>query len=377
MKDLLLAGIQPGCTQRTEITVKDVTFGGKEVVLIGGPCAVESYEQVKKAAQVVKRAGGKVLRGGIFKPRSSPYSFQGLGEEGLEYLVRAAKENDLLTVTEALDDESLELIKDKVDIIQIGARNMQNFQLLKRAGKLGNPIILKRGLAATIEEWLLAAEYILAEGNSQVILCERGIRTFETSTRNTLDLSAVGVVKALSHLPIIVDPSHAAGKRHLVPALAKAAIVAGADGLLVEMHPDPDNAQSDGAQSLTSEQFEELGRELREVTKISGRTFSLPGRLTNLQSMREKIDEIDQDIIEFLAERMKVVKQIADEKSLDKIRDVNREREVIQKLVSVAENLECPPELIREIYLRIFDYGVEFQFETKRMKEAKLSVGSY
>src|SRR5665648_113201 len=247
MKDLKLAGLK---TQRSTIEVNGVTIGGKEIILMGGPCAVESSSQMSQSAETVKRAGGKILRGGVFKPRTSPYSFQGLGQEGLSYLVQAAKEQDLLCVTEVIDTPSLDLVADKVDIIQIGARNMQNFELLKLFGKINKPIILKRGLSATIEEWLLAAEYILSAGNSQVILCERGIRTYETSTRNTLDLSAVGVVKELSHLPVIVDPSHAAGRRDLISSLSKAAIAAGADGLLIEMHPNPDVATSDGPQFL-------------------------------------------------------------------------------------------------------------------------------
>jgi len=249
MKDLRLAGLNTH-TGRSTIEVNGVTIGGKEIILMGGPCAVESSSQMSQSAETVKRAGGKILRGGVFKPRTSPYSFQGLGQEGLSYLVQAAKEQDLLCVTEVIDTPSLDLVADKVDIIQIGARNMQNFELLKLFGKINKPIILKRGLSATIEEWLLAAEYILSAGNSQVILCERGIRTYETSTRNTLDLSAVGVVKELSHLPVIVDPSHAAGRRDLISSLSKAAIAAGADGLLIEMHPNPDVATSDGPQFL-------------------------------------------------------------------------------------------------------------------------------
>lgn len=271
MKDLRLGRL---ITERSKIKVKGVTLGGKEIILMGGPCAVESSSQMRLSAETVKKAGGKILRGGVFKPRTSPYSFQGLGLEGLNYLVQAAQERDLLCVTEVIDAPSLELVVDKVDIIQIGARNMQNFELLKLVGKINKPVILKRGLSATIEEWLLAAEYILAAGNPQVILCERGIRTFEPSTRNTLDLSAVGVAKVLSHLPVIVDPSHAAGRRDLVAPLSKAAIAAGADGLLIEMHPNPVEAVSDGPQSLTPKQFGQLAGELEAVAQAVNRVFA-------------------------------------------------------------------------------------------------------
>jgi len=255
------------------IKIGDKTIGAKEIVLMAGPCAVESREQMRTAAQGVKEAGGMVLRGGIFKPRTSPYSFQGLGLEGLNYLTEAAAEYGLLTITEVMDEHSLEILADKVDIIQVGSRNMQNFHLLKLLGEIRKPVLLKRGLAATVEEWLAAAEYILAGGNSQVILCERGIRTFEPSTRNTLDLSAVSLVKLLSHLPVIVDPSHAAGRADLVPALAKAAIAVGADGLLIEVHPNPCEAQSDGFQSLTLEEFARLTQALRPVAESVGRSL--------------------------------------------------------------------------------------------------------
>jgi 3-deoxy-7-phosphoheptulonate synthase len=242
----------------TIISLKGIEIGSGRPVIIAGPCAVESREQFLIAACQVKKAGAHMLRGGAFKPRTSPYAFQGLEEEGLKILKAASLETGLPTVTEVIDEWSLETALKYVDILQIGARNMQNFQLLKKAGQTGTPVLLKRGMSATVEEWLMAAEYIMSEGNGNIILCERGIRTFETATRNTLDLSAVPLVKRLSHLPVIVDPSHATGDRSLVIPMALAAIAGGADGLIVEMHPDPAKALSDGPQSLDPHQFRQL-----------------------------------------------------------------------------------------------------------------------
>ncbi|MEA4900824.1 3-deoxy-7-phosphoheptulonate synthase [Desulfitobacterium sp.] len=316
--------------ERTKVQVKNTIFGGNEVILMGGPCAVESEAQMAEAAKGVKAAGGQVLRGGVFKPRTSPYSFQGLGEEGLDYLVKAAAEYDLLTITEVVDKTSLELLADQVDILQIGSRNMQNFELLKWVGKLRKPVVLKRGLSATIEEWLSSAEYILAGGNSQVILCERGIRTYEPSTRNTLDLSAVGLMKELTHLPIIVDPSHAAGRRDLIAPLAKGAIAGGADGLLIEMHPHPEAAKSDGDQSLTPNEFEQLSAELVPIAKAIGRRLVRPSSLetlNDLQLLRNRMDEIDRDIAELLAQRMKTAQEIA--KCKLKSKDAQKTEKVI------------------------------------------------
>lgn len=255
----------------TVVKVKGVSIGGEEVAIIAGPCAVESREQLLASAEIVKECGAKLLRGGAFKPRTSPYSFQGMEEEGLKLLAEAAETTGLVTVTEVIDERSLEVARDYVDILQIGTRNMQNFQLLKAAGHSGKPIVLKRGLSATMEEWLMAAEYIMSEGNKDVILCERGIRTFETYTRNTLDLSAVPMIKALSHLPVIVDPSHATGKRELVVPMCRAAVAAGADGLLVEMHPDPARALCDGPQSLNPDQFGQLMSSLGPVARAIGK----------------------------------------------------------------------------------------------------------
>jgi 3-deoxy-7-phosphoheptulonate synthase len=249
--------------QPTTITLGDIKIGEGRPVLMAGPCAVESEEQALTIARLVKKSGAEVFRGGAFKPRTSPYSFQGLGEKGLNILAKVRDETGLLIVTEAIDESSLELVDRYADIIQIGARNMHNYSLLRQAGHASKPVLLKRSFAATIEEWLMAAEYISSEGNSRVILCERGIRTFSDNTRNTLDLAAIPSVKQVSHLPVIVDPSHAAGKRDYVIPLAKGAIAVGADGLLVEVHHDPPHALSDGMQSLYPEQFDELVKEIK------------------------------------------------------------------------------------------------------------------
>lgn len=248
-----------------------VEIGSSRVVVIAGPCAVESEEQLREAAARVKEAGALILRGGAFKPRTSPYTFQGLGEEGLKILKDVSAEFNIPTVTEIMDTRDVELVIKYVDVLQIGARNMQNFNLLKEVGKTHKPIILKRGLSATIKEWLMSAEYILSEGNFRVILCERGIRTFEEFTRNTLDLSAVPSVKGLAHLPVIVDPSHAAGKWGLISPLSKAAIACGADGLLIEVHPNPEEALSDGPQQLTSANFSNLMKELKKIAQAVGK----------------------------------------------------------------------------------------------------------
>ena len=249
----------------TIVKIRDVEIGGPRVVVMAGPCSVESRDQINRSAEVVAAAGARVIRGGAFKPRSSPYAFQGMGEEGLRLLREAADRNGLLVVSEVMDQTQIPLVQQYSDILQVGARNMQNFNLLRELGRERSPVLLKRGISATIEELLLSAEYILAGGNYDVILCERGIRTFETYTRNTMDISAIPVVKKLSHLPIIADPSHGTGRRDKVVPMARAAVAAGADGLLVEVHPDPDRALSDGAQSLRPEQFVELMRQLRMI----------------------------------------------------------------------------------------------------------------
>lgn len=255
----------------TVIRVGEVTIGADEFVVMAGPCSVESLDQVLRTAHAVKAAGARILRGGAYKPRTSPYSFQGLGVQGLEYLARAREETGLPIITEVLDTADVPTVAAYADILQIGTRNMQNFALLRAVGRANKPVLLKRGMSATIEEWLMAAEYILNAGNPQVILCERGIRTFETAVRNTLDLSAIPVVKRLSHLPVIADPSHGTGKWYLVRPLALAAAAVGADGLLIEVHPDPDTALSDGPQSLNLDNFAALMAQLQPVTSAVGR----------------------------------------------------------------------------------------------------------
>ena len=260
--------------QGTVVEIGNVKIGGPEVVVMAGPCSVENEEQIEICAALVAKAGAKVIRGGAFKPRSSPYSFQGLGEDGLKMLRTAADRHGLLVVSEVMDRSQITLLVKYSDILQVGARNMQNFNLLRDLGLARKPVLLKRGIAATIEEVLLSAEYIMSGGNYEVILCERGIRTFETATRNTMDISAIPVLKQLTHLPVIADPSHGVGKRTLVPAMARAAVAAGADGLLIEVHHDPDHALSDGAQSLFPEQFSELMGQLRKIATAVGRSIA-------------------------------------------------------------------------------------------------------
>lgn len=257
----------------TIIRIGNVEIGGNELVIMSGPCAVESKEQVLETAHAIKKSGAKILRGGAYKPRTSPYAFQGLEEEGLRFMKEAKDETGLSVICEVTSLAAIDAAVKYVDMLQIGARNMQNFYLLKEVGKSGLPVLLKRGLSATIEEWLNAAEYIIAEGNPNVVLCERGIRTFETATRNTLDISAVPVIKAKSHLPIIVDPSHATGVRGYVKPLSRCAIAAGADGLMIETHPNPAIALSDGPQSLNFHQFDELCNDLRPFANLMGKNF--------------------------------------------------------------------------------------------------------
>ncbi|HSA91853.1 MAG TPA: 3-deoxy-7-phosphoheptulonate synthase [Terriglobales bacterium] len=264
--------------EKTVIRFPDspATIGGTELAIIAGPCAVESREQATAVAERVVRAGAQFFRGGAYKPRTSPYSFQGLGEEGLRILADVRRQFGLRIVTEAVDSDSLDLVEEYADVIQIGARNMQNFSLLKRAGRARKPVLLKRGMAATLEEFLMAAEYIMSEGNYSVILCERGVRTFADHTRNTLDLSVVPAVERLSHLPILVDPSHGTGKRNKVLPMSRAAVAAGADGLLIEVHSDPDRALSDGKQSVYPDQFDTLMNEIRQIAAVLRRSVSAP-----------------------------------------------------------------------------------------------------
>ncbi len=257
----------------TTIKIKNATVGGKTLAIIAGPCAVESEEQVMSIARAVKAAGANILRGGAFKPSTSPYSFRGMGEEGLKLLAKAGKATGMPVITEVMSPADVDLVAAYADILQVGARNMQNFFLLDEVGRSGKPVMLKRGLAATIQEWLLSAEYILSQGNSDVLLCARGIRTFETYTRNTMDLDAIPIIKKLSHLPIIADPSHGTGKWYLVTPMALAAIAAGADGLMVEVHPQPDTALKDGAQSLTFDNFNKLMTQATHVAASVGRSM--------------------------------------------------------------------------------------------------------
>ncbi|MGA2511021.1 MAG: 3-deoxy-7-phosphoheptulonate synthase [Candidatus Acidiferrales bacterium] len=252
----------------------DVTFGGSAVAMVGGPCAIETREQTFAVAERIRDAGARLFRGGAYKPRTSPYSFQGLGEDGLKILAEVRDKFGLGIVTEAIDNESLDLVAKYADVIQIGARNMQNFSLLKRAGRARKPVLLKRGMSATLDELLMAAEYIMSEGNYQVILCERGVRTFADHTRNTLDLSVIPAVQRLSHLPIVVDPSHGTGRRNKVLPLSRAAVAVGADGLLVEVHHDPAHALSDGPQSILPDEFDRLMREVRDIAAVLGRTLN-------------------------------------------------------------------------------------------------------
>ena len=255
-------------SEKTVVQVGDATIGGEELAIIAGPCAIESREQAFVVAEAVRRSGAKFFRGGAFKPRTSPYAFQGLGEDGLKILEEIRETYGLKIVTEALDEAGVDLVERYADIIQVGARSMQNFTLLRRVGKSRLPVLLKRGLSATLDEWLLAAEYIMSEGNYQIILCERGIRTFAQHTRNTLDLSAVPAVRRISHLPVIVDPSHGTGKNYMVTPLARAGVAVGADGLIIEVHDQPDHALCDGAQALTLAQYEQLVSEVRAIHEV-------------------------------------------------------------------------------------------------------------
>jgi 3-deoxy-7-phosphoheptulonate synthase len=262
---LITLDIKP---EKTVVRVGDAAIGGDELAIIAGPCAIESRAQAFAVAEAVRRSGARFFRGGAFKPRTSPYAFQGLGEEGLKILADIREAYGLNIVTEALDDAGIDLLEKYADVIQIGARNMQNFSLLRRAGKSRLPVLLKRGLSATLDEWLLAAEYIMSEGNYQIVLCERGIRTFAQHTRNTMDLAAIPAVRRISHLPVIVDPSHGTGKNFMVTPLARAGVAVGADGLIVEVHDQPDHALSDGAQALTLEQYEQLVSEVRAIHEV-------------------------------------------------------------------------------------------------------------
>ncbi len=304
-------------------------FGSGRPVIIAGPCSVESEEQILSAAQAVKEAGATALRGGAYKPRTSPKSFQGLGEEGLRLLALARQQTGLPVVTEVMDTAEIDVVAQYADVLQIGSRNMQNFALLKQVGRVGKPVMLKRGLSATIAEWLGAAEYITASGNDQVILCERGIRTYETYTRNTLDLSAAVAVRQLSGFPVIVDPSHAAGRRDLITPLSKAALAAGADGLMIEVHPEPEAALSDKEQQLSFPAFREL---MAELGLLPAQT------LTSLEECRAAIDEADLELLELLARRMRLSMRVGQLKQHSGMAALQpeRERALLQRLAKAA-----------------------------------------
>lgn len=296
----------------TRVRLGRVEVGGPEFVVAAGPCAIETRAQMLAAAHGVAAGGARMLRGGAFKPRTSPYSFQGLGEEGLELLAEAGRTVGLPTVTEVIAPEDVELVARYADVLQVGARNTQNFALLKALGRIGKPVLLKRGMSTTIDELLQSAEYVLASGNPDVMLCERGIRTFETATRNTLDLNAVPVLKGRTHLPVLVDPSHGTGIRELIAPLSKAAAAAGADGLIIEVHPSPAEALSDGAQSLTPEMFADLMRDLVGHLAVEGRSVAGPGSQSSasMAAYRDRIDSIDERIVELLEERARMALRV-------------------------------------------------------------------
>jgi 3-deoxy-7-phosphoheptulonate synthase len=348
-----LASIQePG--ERTRVRVGPVDIGlGSELVVMAGPCAVESREQLLETARSVSREGARVLRGGAWKPRTSPYSFQGLGVPALKLLAEARGETGLPIISEVVDSADVEVFDDHVDILQVGARNMQNFALLRAVGQSRHPVLLKRGLSATIEEWLLAAEYVLAAGNPNVILCERGIRTFETATRNTLDLSAVPVLRSKTHLPIVIDPSHGTGARALVGPMALAGAAVGADGLLIEVHPDPANAKSDGDQSLAFDEFGALMDELRRLQFVrssadepAAAREERPVVATGVDDLRERIDDTDARLADLLQERAALALEVQRRRDPHVHgHDVQRERDLLERAATAARGPMTPVEL--------------------------------
>ncbi len=341
----------------TRVRVGNVEIGGPEFAVIAGPCAVESEGQMREAASAVARAGARLLRGGAFKPRTSPYAFQGLGEEGLRLLAEAGRASGLPTVTEVITAEDVPLVASYADVLQVGARNAQNFALLKALGSCGKPVLLKRGMSTTVDELLLAAEYVVAHGNPDVILCERGIRTFETATRNTLDLNAVAVLKTRSHLPVIVDPSHGTGRRELIGPLAKAAAAVGADGLIVEVHPTPETALSDGAQSLTPEEFAVVMRDLAGHLAVEGRTLGSGSRQAGTLATgayRERIDAIDEAILALLEERTELALRLGRIKGAtgQPIHCPSREADVLARVTGAARG-PLDPEAVARLFSAI------------------------
>ena len=336
--------------ERTRVRVRDVDIGlgGGEVVVIAGPCAVESEEQLNSTARLVKREGARILRGGAFKPRTSPYTFQGLGLPALQILAEAREETGMPVISEVTDPGQVELFDRYVDLLQVGSRNMHNFVLLRAVGQSSKPVLLKRGFGSTIEEWLLAAEYVLSSGNPNLILCERGIRTFETATRNTLDLSAVPVLRERTHLPIVVDPSHGTGQRSLVGPMALAAAAVGADGLLIEVHPDPPSAKSDGDQSLSFDEFGELMDELRRLRFVRSHVADQPSvvtsGITDLAELRARIDELDAGIVTLLQERAAVALEVQQLRGDAHGHDVTREQELLER-AAAGDGVLTPDEM--------------------------------
>jgi 3-deoxy-7-phosphoheptulonate synthase len=358
-----------------------IAVGGEALLVAAGPCSVESRGQIREAAAAVRAAGASALRGGAFKPRSSPYSFQGLGAAGLEMLAEAARENGLALVTEVMSVEQIPAVAACADLLQVGARNMQNYELLKALGRCEKPVLLKRGLSATVTELLLSAEYVVQGGNPGVILCERGIRTFETATRNTLDLNAVAVLKERSHLPVLVDPSHGTGVRSLVPSAAKAAVAAGADGLLIEVHPDPEAALSDGAQSLAPEEFRALMVDLEGYAALEGRRLGRTGRESGgaprpngrpgngarppgpAAQLRRRIEQLDAEILRLAAERTRVARLIGRRKSQvrEPVRDERREADVLAWARGRADALGLTPETAEKLVRLLVEEAVATQ----------------
>ena len=349
----------------TIIQVKNVKIGGKFFAIAAGPCAIEDRDQYYETAAAVIKAGANVIRGSAYKPRTSPYSFQGLGREALGMIKDLGEEFGIPTITEVMDPRDVKITAQHADILQVGARNMQNFELLKELATIDNPIILKRGLSATIDEWLHSAEYLMTEGNENIILCERGIRTFETLTRNTLDLSVIPLIKMKTHLPIIIDPSHATGNRDLIIPACKAAIASNADGILVEVHQNPDLAMSDGPQSLNIPQFTELIYQIRPILEIEKKIITHTSM--NLDDIRLQINHVDEEIIELIATRISLVPSIVDYKRKRNIpiHQPKREDQILSKYQKLALKYDINPTLIHEIFDLIIAEMRDLQEKTK------------
>ena len=352
----------------TVVKVNNVKIGGKFFAIAAGPCAIESPEQYIETAKIVKEAGANIIRGSVFKPRTSPYSFQGLGREGLKLIKDLGEDLEIATITEVMDPRDIKITANHVDIIQIGSRNMQNYDLLKEAAKTDVPILLKRGLSATIDEWLYAAEYLMVEGNENIILCERGIRTFTTTTRNTLDLSVIPLLKLRTHLPIIVDPSHATGNRDLIVPVSKAAIVSNADGILIEVHNNPDSAKCDGAQSLPPKMFFELIEQIKPILEIEKKVVT--GTTMNLEEVRRRINYVDEDIIDLIANRLNLVPALIEFKSKNAmpVYQPEREQQLREKYERLAEKYNISPELIQKIFNLIIA-------EMRSLQNQKMKLG--